>query len=62
MPRLVQTGTGPQHYQRIFLEVENVGPAIAHIGATTVDGYDPASSGTFDRRLQLRQPAPALSS
>jgi hypothetical protein len=46
VPRLVQTGDGPQLYQRIFLHVENVGPAIARIGTTTVEGYDP---GVFGR-------------
>jgi hypothetical protein len=39
-PRLVQTGNGPQHYQRFFLEVENVGPAIGRIGQATIEGYD----------------------
>ncbi len=44
-PRLVKTGAGPRLYQRLFLEVENVGPAIARIGQTSVNGYDPGVFG-----------------
>jgi len=44
-PRLVRTGGGPQLYQRFFLEIENVGPAIGRIGPATVQGYDPGVFG-----------------
>jgi hypothetical protein len=50
-PRLVKTGVGPQLYQRFFLEVENVGPAIGHIRQTSVTGYEPGVFG------QVRPPA-----
>lgn len=50
-PRLVQTGGGPQRYQRFFLEVENVGPAIGRIGQATIEGYDPGVFG------QVRPPS-----
>lgn len=50
-PRLVQTGGGPQLYQRFFLEVENVGPAIGRIGSAIIQGYDPGVFG------QVRPPA-----
>jgi hypothetical protein len=44
-PRLVQTGIGPQLYQRFFLEIENAGPAIGRIGPATIQGYDPGVFG-----------------
>jgi hypothetical protein len=44
-PRLVHTGAGAQLYQRLFIEVENVGPAIARVGVTTANGYDPGILG-----------------
>lgn len=50
-PRLVQTGGGPQLYQRFFLEIENVGPAIGRIGPAIIQGYD---AGVFG---QVRPPA-----
>ena len=50
-PRLVRTGVGPQLYQRFFLEVENVGPAIGRIGHAVIQGYDPGVFG------QVRPPA-----
>ena len=50
-PRLVETGGGPQLYQRFLLEVDNVGPATARIGSTTAEGYDPGVFG------QVRSPA-----
>jgi len=50
-PRLVHTGAGPQHYQRFFLEVENVGPATGRIGQATIQGYDPGVFG------QVRPPS-----
>ena len=50
-PRLVQTGGGPQLYQRFFVEVENVGPATGRIRSASIHGYDPGVFG------QVRPPA-----
>jgi hypothetical protein len=45
-PRLVHMGSGDTLYQRLFIEVENVGPAVAHVIDTTADGYDAGGLGS----------------
>jgi hypothetical protein len=44
-PRLVQLGTGPALYQRLFIEVENVGPTVARVTEATTSGYDAGPLG-----------------
>jgi hypothetical protein len=58
----VQTGVGPQIYQRVFLEVENVGPTIARVSQTIVDGYDPGVFGHVRRQRRFVRLAPGRSS
>jgi hypothetical protein len=55
-PRLVRTGEGEQMYQRLLVEIENVGAVVAHIGQTSAEGYEP---GVFRPRPPVAIPAGA---
>jgi hypothetical protein len=43
-PRLIHTGGGEALYQRLLIEVENVGASSAYIIETTATGYDPGGA------------------
>lgn len=45
-PRLVHMGSGETLYQRLFIEVENVGPSVAHVVGATANGYDAGALGS----------------